>query len=415
MWLVNDGCACCQYLINAFSLIRLPIKIINRSELTTRSSENFSILFSCKINPSFITRLETFFPHFFSIVSFTDELPEISTPTTQTEKNIIFLKKNFSEGELKNCIYQAQKIHNQKINTSEGFQNEYPLLHQQIIGQSKQVQNIKKLITQVAKTDSTVLIMGESGTGKEIIASCIHKLSTKKQKAFVPINCGAIPSELIESELFGHEKGAFTGALSKRIGRFEIANKGTLFLDKIGDMPLQMQVKLLRVLQEKSIERIGGSESIPVEVRIISATHKDLKLMLKDNLFREDLFYRINVFPIFVPTLRERREDIALLIEHFTQKISLRLSKNVSFNAKALSTLSTYDWPGNIRELQNFLERIVILYPNHVVGPKEIEQALFSKTSFISSQEIDDEFSNKNKHLFGENTEDYLHKEFSVA
>ncbi|HAI8812460.1 TPA: AAA domain-containing protein, partial [Escherichia coli] len=214
----------------------------------------------------------------------------------------------------------------------------------------------------VAASDSTVLILGETGTGKELIARAIHRLSDRHHRSMIKMNCAAIPSGLLESDLFGHDKGAFTGATTTHIGRFEMADKSTLFLDEIGDMPLDLQPKLLRVLQEREIERIGGNKVIPVDVRLIAATNRNLKSMTDEREFREDLYYRLNVFPIWIPPLRERPEDIPLLATYFTQKIARRMNRNIDCIPRdALEQLSRYPWPGNVRELENVIERAVIL------------------------------------------------------
>jgi len=218
------------------------------------------------------------------------------------------------------------------------------------------------------------LILGESGTGKEVIARNIHYHSSRGQQAFVPINCGAIPAELIESELFGHEKGAFTGALTARKGRFELAEGGTLFLDEIGDMPMQMQVKLLRVLQEKVFERVGGNKSITCNVRVLAATHRDLKKEIEKGNFREDLFYRLDVFPITVAPLRERAEDIPMLVAELVQRIENDKKGSVRFTSAALMALCQYDWPGNVRELANMIERLTIIHAYGVVDVKDLPE-----------------------------------------
>ena len=251
-----------------------------------------------------------------------------------------------------------------------------PELFRNLSGSSPAIQQTRKLILQVAPTDSTVLILGESGTGKEVIARHLHYYSTRRQKPFVPVNCGAIPAELLESELFGHEKGAFTGALSTRQGRFELAEGGTLFLDEIGDMPLTMQVKLLRVLQERSFERVGGARTIHCDVRIIAATHRDLEVAIRDHRFREDLYYRLNVFPIEVPALRDRLEDIPGLVEDLIAR--MRAEKRVEFrlSAAAARSLQRYSWPGNVRELANLIERLGILYPNQTVEVSDLPEKL---------------------------------------
>jgi DNA-binding NtrC family response regulator len=233
---------------------------------------------------------------------------------------------------------------------------------ERIIGKSRPMQTLYKIIQRVAKTDSTILILGESGTGKELIANAIHANSARKDKPFVPINCGAIPEELMESELFGHEKGAFTGALKERKGRFELANWGTVFLDEIGDMSPKLQVKLLRFLQERRFERVGSSRTVEVDVRVIAATNKDLEQEVANSNFREDLFYRLNVIPIHVPPLRERGSDIPLLVQHFLkQHCQKKVIPQKNMSNTALEVLQCYEWPGNVRELENVMERLVIL------------------------------------------------------
>ena len=222
-----------------------------------------------------------------------------------------------------------------------------------IVGQSPAMQQVKKLIQQVATTDASVLILGESGTGKEVVAQALHQLSHRAARPFVPINCGAIPSELLESELFGHEKGAFTGAITARKGRFELAEKGSIFLDEIGDMPLPMQVKLLRVLQERTYERVGGNKSFSCDVRVIAATHRNLEDQIEAGNFREDLFYRLNVFPIEMPSLRERVEDIPALLSFMFDKIQQSGRPVPQLTEKVLIALQYYPWPGNVRELGN--------------------------------------------------------------
>jgi len=254
-----------------------------------------------------------------------------------------------------------------------------------LIGSSPAIKFINHMIDQVADTNASVLIMGESGTGKEVIARNIHAQSNRRDKPFIPINCGAIPSELLESELFGHEKGAFTGAISSRQGRFELAEGGVIFLDEIGDMPLPMQVKLLRVLQERSYERVGSNRTQKTDVRVIAATHRRLEEQIKDEKFREDLYYRLNVFPIDVPPLRERREDIALLIHEIINRIERENRGSVRLSKQAVAMLSLYDWPGNVRELGNLIERLAILYPHGVVDVKDLPQKYIAENADISS------------------------------
>ncbi len=245
-------------------------------------------------------------------------------------------------------------------------------LFRSLVGTSREIQYVRELMHQVANKDVTVLITGESGTGKEVVARNLHYHSDRRDGPFVPVNCGAIPNELIESELFGHEKGAFTGAITSRAGRFEMAEGGTLFLDEIGDLPLNMQVKLLRVLQERTYERVGGTKTIKTNVRIIAATHKDLEQMVERESFREDLFYRLNVFPVEVPPLRERREDIPLLMNELISRMENEKRGSIRFNSAAIMSLCRHDWHGNVRELANLVERLAILHPYGVIGLPEL-------------------------------------------
>jgi formate hydrogenlyase transcriptional activator len=231
-----------------------------------------------------------------------------------------------------------------------------------MVGESQRFQAILRAVQVVAPTDATVLIHGETGTGKELVARAIHDQSSRSRKPFIKVNCAAIPATLLESELFGHEKGAFTGAFMQKPGRFELAHQGTLFLDEIGEMPMELQPKLLRALQDHEFERLGGSRTVCADVRIIAATNRDLKAMINDNTFRADLYYRLNVFPLKVAPLRERRDDIPLLIRYFVQKHARRMGRNIqTIPAHALEALTNYPWPGNIRELQNVVELSVIL------------------------------------------------------
>ncbi len=249
-----------------------------------------------------------------------------------------------------------------------------------IIGKSKKMKELFRDIDIVSKSESSILIEGESGTGKELIAKAIHKRSKRKEKQFIAINCSAIPSELFENELFGHEKGAYTGALNREIGKIELAGEGTLFLDEIGDMPLFMQAKLLRVLQEKEFFRIGGKDLIKVKCRFISATNKNLEEMVENKEFREDLFYRINVIHLKVPPLRERKEDIPLLVENFIEKFKKINGKNIyDIDKEALDLLINYDWPGNVRQLENVIERAVVLCQGEIITVDHLPERIKSK------------------------------------
>lgn len=247
----------------------------------------------------------------------------------------------------------------------------------QIIGNSAALEAALAKVERVAPTDSTVMVMGETGTGKELIARAIHNISPRSGHAFVKLNCAAIPFDLLESELFGHEKGAFTGAIAQKIGRFEMADTGTLFLDEIGDIPLALQPKLLRVLQEQEFERLGSGRTHRVNVRLVAATHRDLSQMVRRNEFRSDLYYRLNVFPIVLPPLRERRDDIARLVPHFAEIFAHRMNKPIShIPQKTLDALTSYAWPGNVRELQNLIERAVIMSDDGVLpNPLMISEA----------------------------------------
>ncbi|MCB0378007.1 MAG: sigma-54-dependent Fis family transcriptional regulator [Bdellovibrionales bacterium] len=264
----------------------------------------------------------------------------------------------------KKLVFENHELKNQ-------LQNRYQF--DNIIGNSEAIQKVLSMIEKVADTDSTILVTGESGTGKELIAKAIHYNSGRNNKPFIPINCGAIPSELLESELFGHVKGAFTGAISNRQGRFELANQGTLFLDEIGDLSPNLQVKLLRVLQEKRFEPVGSAKTIESDVRIIAATNIDLTKAVKEGRFREDLFYRLNVIPIKIPALRERKSDIPLLFQHFIHKFNSTKGNHITgIHPLALDRLSNYSWPGNIRELENFVERVSILKKEGMIELSDI-------------------------------------------
>ncbi|WP_057830876.1 sigma-54 dependent transcriptional regulator [Colwellia sp. TT2012] len=280
----------------------------------------------------------------------------------------LFAPLNYAQ--LTELIHHCHQYHNKLPRKAMKLGNS--ALFRSLIGSSELMAQVRFLIEQVAKTPASVLVLGESGTGKEVIARNIHNLSERAKGPFVPLNCGAIPAELLESELFGHEKGAFTGAISTRKGRFELAEGGTLFLDEIGDMPQPMQVKLLRVLQERTFERVGGSKSIKANVRIIAATHQNLEAMIKAGTFREDLFYRLNVFPIETPALRERKEDIPLLLKELLTRFEHEQGRTVRFTEKAIESLMEHPWAGNVRELSNLIERMLIMYGEQIVDVAEL-------------------------------------------
>ena len=272
---------------------------------------------------------------------------------------------------LVNLIHKAQVF----LESQSSDESRRPLeLFRSFAGNSRASKEIDQMIQQVANTNSTVLILGESGTGKEVAARKLHFHSGRRNYPFVPVNCGAIPEDLLESELFGHEKGAFTGAISTRKGRFEIAEGGTLFLDEIGDMSMPMQVKILRVLQERTFERIGGSKTIECDVRILAATHRNLEARISEGLFREDLYYRLNVFPIEMPPLRDRTEDIPMLVHDLIRRIEHEKRGSVRLTPLAVSALTYYKWPGNVRELANLIERLSILFPYGVVDVDDLPE-----------------------------------------
>ncbi len=270
-----------------------------------------------------------------------------------------FLTKPVNREDLLRAIQQAiaRDLRARQPNEDTGTHN-----FDEIVGTSAALKAVLKQVEVVAPTESTVLILGETGTGKELIARAIHTASSRSGRPFVKLNCAAIPTGLLESELFGHEKGAFTGAIAQRIGRFELADGGTIFLDEVGDIPLELQTKLLRVLQEREFERLGSTRTLRTDARLIAATNRELHNMVEQRKFREDLFYRLNVFPIYVPALRERSEDIPLLVNHFAQRFARRMNRTIeTIPAETMAALTRYPWPGNIRELQNLIERAVIL------------------------------------------------------
>ncbi len=276
-------------------------------------------------------------------------------------------------------VHQENRILKKQLKANYGFEN--------IIGASDNLKSIFELVKRVADTDSTVLILGDSGTGKELVARAIHYNSARSSRPIVPVNCAAIPEDLLESELFGHVKGAFTGAVATRVGRFEMADGGTLFLDEIGDMSLKLQVKLLRVLQEKRFDPVGSNRSMEVDVRIIAATNKNLEKAVKEKAFREDLFYRLNVIPIKIPSLKERPGDIPLLVKHFLDKFSKEhQAAPPELNAECMDLLINYSWPGNVRELENAIERLVILNPGQKISVEDLPGKLGYTQGKITTQ-----------------------------
>ncbi|WP_323128522.1 sigma-54 dependent transcriptional regulator [Shewanella cyperi] len=281
------------------------------------------------------------------------------------------LEEPFNYPQLTEMLHFCQ-VYGQAKRTEVPTSGNQTKLFRSLVGRSEGIAQVRHLISQVAGSDATVLVLGQSGTGKEVVARNIHYLSDRRDGPFIPVNCGAIPPELLESELFGHEKGSFTGAISSRKGRFELAEGGTLFLDEIGDMPLQMQVKLLRVLQERVFERVGGSKPLQANVRVVAATHRNLEQMIENNEFREDLFYRLNVFPIEMPALADRSDDIPLLLQELVSRVFNEGRGKVRFTQRAIESLKEHDWSGNVRELSNLVERLTILYPGGLVDVNDL-------------------------------------------
>lgn len=294
-----------------------------------------------------------------------------------------FITKPFPPDLLRVKVSKGLELVNAKAENMYLRQEQNKNLSDTIIGDSGPMKDIKDQVNKAARVDSTVLITGASGTGKEVIARAIHNQSTRKHKPFIKVDCAALAEGILESELFGHERGSFTGALQRKQGRFELADKGTLFLDEIGNLSPQIQLKLLRVLQDRSFERVGGNKTIHVDVRIISATNVDIKKQVKEGLFREDLYYRLHIIPIHLPTLQKRKSDIPMLIQYFSRKFSSKLGKSFSFTKDAIHLLQEYDWPGNIRELMNVLERVFVLTKHEMIEiddlPSEIKKPNQSK------------------------------------
>jgi len=296
--------------------------------------------------------------------------------------------------------FDRKQLRDENVRLRRELKNQFDI--QNMVGRSNAMKEVYRLIEQVSNSNATVLIRGESGTGKDLVAHAIHYNSLRADKPFVKVNCTALPDTLLESELFGHEKGAFTGAVETKIGRFERAHGGTIFLDEIGDFSLNLQVKLLRIIQFKEFERVGSVETRKTNVRIVVATHKNLEEQIKDGIFREDLYYRINVFPIYMPPLRERKDDIMLLADHFLEKIAAENDKNISrISTPAIEMLTRYHWPGNIRELENCIERAVLLCDAEVIRSEHLPPSLqmIKKTDSVASRSLTQIIENKEREL----------------
>jgi sigma-54 dependent transcriptional regulator, flagellar regulatory protein len=347
----------CSDLIKRFDASSIFLPIIDYShdekEFEVQKSQYDSVM----SNLSYPLHYEELNEVFERVKQFRERMSQSGAQPRQGQQNdTAFQKRIEKEG----SSAALRQLHNSKM--------------PDLCGGSNAIQRIRDMIKQVAPTKANVLILGESGTGKEVVARMLHALSDRRDKPFVPVNCGAIPADLLESELFGHEKGAFTGAITARQGRFEMAKGGTLFLDEIGDMSLPMQVKLLRVLQERTFERVGSNTSLEADVRIVAATHRNLEDSIKDGGFREDLFYRLNVFPIEMPSLRDHLSDVPYLLQEQIDKLENDNRGSVRLTAAATDMLSQYSWPGNIRELGNLVERLSILYPNGIVDVRDLPE-----------------------------------------
>jgi DNA-binding NtrC family response regulator len=303
---------------------------------------------------------------------------------------------------MKNAMEEIQALRDQLYKENLALREEIDItrMFEEIVGSSPPLQAVLSRVAKVAPADSTVLVTGETGTGKELVARAIHKRSQRSSRAFVSVNCAAIPRDLIASELFGHEKGAFTGATQRRLGRFESAEGGTIFLDEVGELPLETQIALLRVLQEREFQRVGANESVKADVRVVAATNRDLKAAIAEGKFREDLFYRLNVFPIEVPPLRERREDIALLVEYFVDRFASKAGKKITgIGKKSMEALQAYSWPGNIRELQNVIERSVIVCESENLSVDESWLARIAPASDSGSQPLSERLTAQEKEI----------------
>lgn len=347
--------------------------VVDESE---HHSESFvAVLVSSDINnlPAFISELQKWDPHLpFVIVG--NESFEITQLGQNEDRCMGEINDSPSYATLMDTLHRAQRYREAQVLNQQNNSKRPIHLFRSLVGTSRKISTVREMMSQVADKEVSILITGESGTGKEVVARNLHYSSKRRNKPFVPVNCGAIPAELLESELFGHEKGAFTGAISSRAGRFELAEGGTLFLDEIGDMPLNMQVKLLRVLQERVFERVGSNKPQEVNVRVIAATHRNLEQMIVDGTFREDLYYRLNVFPIEMPSLSARSEDIPILINELVSRLEAENRGSIRFNSAAILSLSRHPWPGNVRELANLVERMAIVHPYGVIGVQDLPE-----------------------------------------
>jgi len=372
--LVDDNSSRRASLENSLAFLKVKHKVLTFVEFlqSKQNNEHFSIALvgQCDLPISLNKLIQFIGDHYkYTPICLLESWNDTEKLTQSSKKQLLrVLSKDLDDEILTDLLHEAQVYQAVRVSTQGSHQYHFPL----ILGESLALDDLQQAMSKVVDRDVNVLITGESGTGKELVARSLHDLSSRAKEAFVPVNCGAIPAELLESELFGHEKGAFTGAISSRAGRFELADGGTLFLDEIGDMPMPMQVKMLRVLQERSFERVGGTKTIKVDVRIVAATHRNLEDMVAADTFREDLFYRLNVYPIEVPSLRERKGDISILLAAFADRAAEQGLGRLKFQLSAIDSLERHAWDGNVRELLNLIERLAIMYPDGVIGVSEL-------------------------------------------
>ena len=368
IYLVDEKDAVCQRLFSLLEFMGEHPKLVSEDTVSkiVANESTLPLCFICQA-VSLAESLAAAHPRVPVLITDSEhELPKAVNVVGQIPAAVTY-------SELTQLLHYCQEYHRQRPMRCGGYGDTQQLeLMRSLVGRSQGIEEVRTLISQVANTQANVLILGESGTGKEVTARSIHEISARREGPFVPVNCGAIPADLLESELFGHEKGAFTGAISTRKGRFEMAQGGTLFLDEIGDMPMPMQVKLLRVLQERVFERVGGARPIEADVRIVAATHRKLDNMIKHGQFREDLYYRLNVFPVEVPALRDRQEDIPLLITELQRRQFEELGLSLKFTDAAIASLCEHNWPGNVRELANLMERMSITHPDGVIDVHDL-------------------------------------------
>jgi sigma-54 dependent transcriptional regulator, flagellar regulatory protein len=369
---LNDGSVICKELGTILDFIGQKVVCVDASALTQYSPQLDTIL-AIIVNPTTIMQRQREITTLIKQLLPQIPLLFVSEPDQQFNNDHVFdmIRLPFHQAQLLDVLHHCQEYStvNQQQTSNHVLLQE---LADILVGDSQATRQLRQVVSQVADNDVNILILGESGTGKEVVARCLHQQSHRHNGPFVPVNCGAIPAELLESELFGHEKGAFTGAFSTRKGRFEMAEGGTIFLDEIGDMPMAMQVKLLRVLQERCFERVGSSKLLKADVHVIAATHRNLEQAIAKGEFREDLYYRLNVFPIVMPALRDRIDDLALLIRSLAAQLGERQQCSVQFTEQAVSVLKSYPWPGNVRELANLIERLMVTSPNGIVDVNDL-------------------------------------------